>query len=180
MAVRTAGTIAGWLDPAVKVIATLIAVFGVWRFFEERAEAARVAREDRALAYIARFGDPEIVASRTALLDFWRRYPDFAAEVRARSLTPREYVGFVNAAYPVDANRAEVDAALVRLLVFYDELAFCHSAGTCDEAILLGYFCDYATQHARIYAPFHARLAAEIGANDLGRHLDELVRACPD
>lgn len=170
----------GWLDPAVKVIATLIAVFGVWRFFEERAEAARVSREERSLAYIARFGDPEMVAARTALLDFWRRYPDFAAVVRARSLTPREYAGFVNVAYPADAARAEVDAALVRILVFYDEVAFCQSAGTCDETILLGYFCDYATQHARVYEPFHARLATEIGADAVGLHLDELVRTCPD
>ncbi|HSJ97660.1 MAG TPA: hypothetical protein VLC53_11335 [Myxococcota bacterium] len=169
----------GWLDSAVKVIATLIAVFGVWRFFEERADEARVAREERALAYIGRFGAPEMVAARTALLDFWRRYPEFAAEVRTRSLTAREYEGFVNAAYPIDAARADVDAALVRLLVFYDELAFCHRAGTCDETILLGYFCAYATQHALIYAPFHARLAGEIGADDLGRHLDELARACP-
>jgi hypothetical protein len=171
--------IGGWLDPTLKVIATLIAVFGIWRFFEERAQTARVAREERSLAYIARFGEPELVTARTALLDFWRRYPDFAAEVRARTLTPREYEGFVNTAYPVDTARAEVDAALVRLLVFYDEMAFCRRAGTCDETILFGYFCDYATQHARIYASFYARLAAEIGADGMGHHLDELVRACP-
>ncbi|WP_171172966.1 hypothetical protein [Ruegeria sp. HKCCD8929] len=172
--------ITSWLDPTVKVIATIIAIFGVWRFFDERAEEAQAAREDRALSYIARFGGSEMVAAREALLDFWRRYPDFAAEVRARSLTPREYEGFVNAAYPVDPARSEVDAALFRILVFYDELAFCHRAGTCDKAILLGFFCDYATQHNRTYAPFHARLAVEIGANDLGRHLDELADACPD
>jgi hypothetical protein len=168
----------GWFDPTLKVIATLIAIFGVWRFFEERAEAARVAREDRSLAYIARFGASEMVAARVALLDFWRRHPDFSAVVQARSLTPREYEGFVNAAYPVDLGRAEVDAALLRVLVFYDELAFCHRAGTCDDQILMGFFCDYATQHARVYAPFHARLAAEIGSNDLSRHLDELVVLC--
>ena len=171
---------AGWLDPTLKVIVTLIAIFGVWRFFEERAEGARVAREERALSYIARFGGSEMVAARAALLDFWRRYPEFAAEVRARQLTSREYEGFVAAAYPADAARAEVDAALVRLLAFYDELAFCHRAGTCDEAIILDYFCPYATQHARLYAPFHARLAAEIGADGLGQHLDALARACPD
>jgi len=171
---------AGWLDPTLKVIATLIAIFGVWRFFEERAQTARVDREERSLAYIERFGAPDMVKARTALLDFWRRHPNFAAEVRSRSLTPREFEGFVNAAYPVDTGRAEVDAALMRLLAFYDELAYCHRAGTCDDAILLGYFCDYATQHARIYAPFHARLAAEIGAESMDHHLDELAGACPE
>jgi hypothetical protein len=171
--------IVGWLDPTVKIVATAVAVFGVWRFFEERAQTARVDREERSLAYIERFGQPDIVKARTALLDFWRRYPDFAMEARTRTLTPREYEGFVNAAYPVDPARKEVDAALIRLLVFYDELAFCHRAGTCDKTILRGYFCDYATQHARVYAPFHARLATEIGADSLSHHLDELARSCP-
>lgn len=172
--------IAGWLDPTLKLIATLIAIFGVWKFFDERAEGARVAREARSLAYISRFGASEMVAARKSLLDFWRRYPKFAAEVQARSLTQREYEGFVSAAYPADPNRPDVDTALIRLLVFYDELAFCHRAGTCDEPILLGFFCGYATQHARIYAPFYARLAGEIGTNDLDRHLEELTAACPD
>jgi len=172
--------IPGWLDPTLKVIATLIAIFGVWRFFDERAEQARVEREDRSLAYIARFGDPEMVSARQTLLAFWRRYPVIAEQVLARSLTSREYEGFVNAAYPTDPYRAEVDAALIRLLVFYDELAFCHRASTCDEPILLGYFCDYASQHAVTYAPFHARIATEIGSSDLQGHLDELAEACSD
>jgi hypothetical protein len=168
-----------WIDPTVKIIAALVAVFGVWRFFDDRAESARVAREGRSLAYIARFGAPEMVTARTALLEFWRRYPQFAAEVRARALTPREYEGFVQAAYPADPARAQVDAALIRHLVFYEELAFCHRAETCDEAILTGYFCPYAVQHARLYAPFHARLAAEIGAAGLGQHLAAFAEACP-
>ena len=167
-----------WLDPTVKVIATLVAVFGVWRFFDERAEEAQAARQQRSLAYISRFADTEMVAARQALLDFWRRYPEFAAEVRVRSLTPREYEGFVNAAYPADPARGDVDAALYRILVFYDELAFCHRAGICDETILLDFFCDYATQHERIYAPFHARLASEVGTSNLGRHLTELSDTC--
>jgi hypothetical protein len=171
--------IPNWLDVTLKVIATLIAIFGVWSFFAQRAEAVRVAREERALAYIARFGGTDIVAARTALLNFWRRYPTFAAEVRSRALSPREYEGFVAAAYPTDAARTEVDAALMRLLVFYDEIAFCHRAGTCDKPILLGYFCSHATQHARVYAPFYARLAAAVGADGLDRHLDELARTCP-
>ncbi len=75
-----------WLDVALKVIATLIAIFGVWSFFAQRAEAARVAREERALAYIARFGGPDVVAARTALLNFWRRYPTFAAEALRQHL----------------------------------------------------------------------------------------------
>ncbi|WP_207541254.1 hypothetical protein [Sabulicella rubraurantiaca] len=168
-----------WLDVALKVIATLIAIFGVWSFFAQRAEAVRVAREERTLACIARFGGTDIVAARTALLNFWRRYPTFAAEARSRALSPREYEGFVTAAYPNDAARGEVDAALIRLLAFYDEIAFCHRAGTCDRAILLGYFCSYVTQHARVYRPFHALLAAAIGADGLDRHLDELTRSCP-
>ncbi|MCW8088250.1 hypothetical protein [Sabulicella glaciei] len=167
-----------WLDVALKVTATLIAIFGVWSFFAQRAEAVRVAREERALAYIARFGGTDIVVARTALLDFWRRYPTFTAEARTRALSSREYEGFVAAAYPNDAARGEVDAALIRLLVFYDEVAFCHRAGTCDRSILFGYFCPHVTQHARVYRPFHALLGAAVGTDGLDRHLDELARSC--
>ena len=162
----------------LKVATLLIAVFGVWKFFDERATSASSEAKARSLGYIERFADAEMIAARSRLLAFWQDYPKFAQFVRENSITEREYQNFVLATYPRRADRSGIDAALFRLQVFFDEVAFCRESEVCEKEILDGFFCTYATGYARIYGPFYSRLAKDIGSDPLDMKLQALAGVC--
>jgi hypothetical protein len=166
------------IDLALKLTATLVALFGVWKFFADRSAAAVAEERVRSLSYIERFAADDMVEARADLAGFWRSYPEFAAQVREEALTQREYAGFVAAAYPAYGDRTSVDAGLFRMLVFFDEVAYCRDAGLCDVAILDSYFCGHAVRQARVYGPFYERMSAEIGARRMDAGLQVLAAEC--
>jgi hypothetical protein len=166
------------VDLTLKLLATAVAIFGVWKFFADRSAAELADARARSLSYIERFAADEMVEARADLADFWRSYPELAAWVREGQLTEREYVNFVATAYPAYGDRAAVDAALFRILVFFDEVAYCRDAGLCDVAILDSYFCGHAVRQARVYGPFYERMSAEIGARRMDAGLQDLAAHC--
>jgi hypothetical protein len=168
------------IELGLKVLATAIAFFGVWKYFADRNAEALARAQSRSLGYIERFARNDIVEARAELMKFWRKYPEFAAFVRQEAITEREYSNFVAATYPIYPERAEVDKALFRILVFYDEVAYCRTARTCNVEILDAYFCDYVVRHARVYAPFYARISAEIGSAGFDKKMQALAEKCRD
>lgn len=166
------------LDLALKIVATLIALFGVGKYFADRAHARDLAARDRALGYIERFGSAELVATRARLLGFWRDYPEVAAVVGTRGITQREFAMFVEATYPARADRAEIDDALFRMQVFLDEMSYCRASDVCDREILDGFFCNFAQRYAKAYGPFYARLARDIGAAPIDAGLQAFAAEC--
>ena len=166
------------VDLALKLIATLIAVFGIWKYFADRATAEQTAAKNRSLGYIERFAGKALVDARGRLLAFWKDYPEFAAVTNERSITQREYALFVNATYPNRSDRAQIDGALFQMQVFLDEVAYCRGSGVCDAAILDGFFCDYVQRFSTAYAPFYERLSRDIGAAPIDAKLRVLSTTC--
>jgi hypothetical protein len=158
----------GWIDLSLKIVATLIAAFGVWKYFADRTAAADAEAQARALRYIERFGSAEIVAARMTLLEFWRDNPEYLAYVAAGSITRRERDNFVRATYSQHDNRSEIDGALFRMAALFDEIAYCRTAGICGNHILDEFFCGYTSRFADVYAPFFSILSAGMAPMDGG------------
>lgn len=166
----------GWIDLTLKLLATLIAAFGIWKYFAERDAAVTVDAQGRALGYIERFGDSDIIAARATLLDFWRDHPEYLAYIDAYAVTERVRANFVQAVYPQRPDRTEIDAALFRMVALFDEVAYCREAGICDPDILDGFFCVYASRFSEVYAPFFALLSEGMAPIDAG--LRRFAEAC--
>lgn len=166
------------IELSLKVIATFIAAFGVWKYFDDRATSALAARQAQSLGYIQRFGADDLLEARGRLLQYWQDYPDFADFVADNAISPRAYTNFVNATYPNRLDRAEVDRDLFAVQVFFDEVAYCRGSGVCDPAILDAFFCDHVTRYAAIYGPFYTRLSADIGAAPIDANLQWLASTC--
>ena len=164
------------LELALKIVATFIAVFGIWKYFADREATVSAEAKSRALGYIERFGGEDMIAARSVLADYWRDYPEFTTFIDQNPLSERAFVNFVTSTYPQRSDKAAIDGALFRMRVFFDEIAFCREAGICDKPILDGFFCDYAMQHARIYGPFYRLLSVGMEQTDL--QLQRLARAC--
>ncbi|WP_139836571.1 hypothetical protein, partial [Roseovarius aestuarii] len=129
------------IELSLKIIATLIAIFGVWKYFADRHDERLVAAQNRSLGYIERFGGSDLVAARGRLLAFWQDYPELVAATKGGSLTEDGYALAVDAVYAAHENRKHVDDALFRMQVFLDEMSFCRSSAACDGDILDGFFC---------------------------------------
>jgi hypothetical protein len=166
------------IDLALKLVATAIACFGVWKYFADRDAQAYAEAKDRSLGYIARFADADILQARETLMGFWRRQPDFVAHAMSGQISGPAYERFVAATFGTDRDRAEESQALFRTLVLYDEMAFCRSAGICDAGILDEYFCRYAVRHAQVYGPFYEIMAGETGTSNMDQKLQEFATAC--
>ena len=168
------------IDLGLKLVATAIACFGVWKFFADRSAQAYAEAKDRSLGYISRFADQDIVGARGVLMDFWRAHPDFVSHAMSGKISRPAYERFVGATFGATgaAERAETTEALFRILVFYDEVAFCRQGGICDAEILDAYFCRYVVRQAQVYGPFYAIMSTEIGTAGIDEQLQKFAALC--
>ena len=160
----------------LKITATCIALFGVWKYFADRKAATETGQKARSLGYIQRFGAPDIVGARTELLTFWQGYPEFAAFVGEKPITGRAFRNFVTATYPTHDRRSEIDRALFGMVLLFDEVAYCQNSGICDAGIVDGFFCPYVARYAQVYGPFYQTLSTDIAAAPIDRQLQEFAR----
>jgi hypothetical protein len=165
------------IDLGLKIVATAIPCFEVWKFFADRNAQSYAEAKDRSLGYIARFADAEILDARETLMDYWRQHPEFVSHVMTGAISEPAYDRFVAATFGAGPDRAETTEALFRTLVLYDEMAFCRAGGICDAGILDGYFCRYVVRHAQVYGPFYAIMSEETGTSGIDQQLQEFAEA---
>jgi hypothetical protein len=120
------------IDLGLKIVATAIACFEVWKFFADRNAQSYAEAKDRSLGYIARFADAEILDARETLMAYWRQHPEFVSHVMTGAISEPAYDRFVAGTFGAGPDRAETTEALFRTLVLYDEMAFCRAGGICD------------------------------------------------
>ena len=168
----------GRIELSLKIIGTLIAIFGIWKYFADRHDERVVAAQNRSLGYIERFGGSGLVAARGRLLTFWQDYPELVAATKEGKLTEDGYAAAIDKVYAAHENRKHVDDALFRMQVFLDEMSFCRSSAACDPVILDGFFCEYTQRFSRAYAPFYARLSRDIGAKPIDAGVQALAEDC--
>ncbi|WP_341213399.1 hypothetical protein [uncultured Limimaricola sp.] len=166
------------LEISVKLAATLIAAFGVVAFFLDRSHARTTSEKNMSLSFIEKFASSDVIQARGRLLTYWQNYPEFVDYSRENSLSSREYTNFVRATYPARDDRGEVDKALFRMQVFFDELSYCYYSGICDNNIIDEYFCDYAVNFSNVYGAFYGLLAEEIGSKPLDQKVGLFSSHC--
>ena len=166
------------LEISLKVVATAIAVFGVFTYFLDQSQTRAASEKSRSLAFVEKFASVDVVEARSRLLAYWREYPEFVSYSRANRLSSREYANFVRATYPAHDDRVDVDEALFRMQVFFDELSYCHFSGICDKGIIESYFCEYTIKFSNVYGTFYRLLAEEIGSKPLDQEVDRLSAHC--
>ncbi|MCV3272037.1 hypothetical protein [Roseobacter sinensis] len=165
-------------DVCLGVIGVLIACFGLWRYFDERAQDNAAAAQERALALIEEHGGPAMIEGQTHMHAYWSSHPAFVAHIRTHALTTGEYAAFVGATFPVSEYQAEVRAFLMQTASIFERAQFCDTAGLCDRALLHAYFCPIAATTQRVYGPFFDHLNQEIGATNIGAGVAQYVESC--
>ena len=169
------------IDLGLKIVATAVACFGVWKFFADRSAYAYAEAKDRSLGYISRFADQDIVGARATLMDFWHGHPDFVSHSMTGAISKPAYDRFVAATFGAtrSPDRAETAEALFRILVFYDEVSFAARADL-RRRDLDAYFCSYVVRHALVYGPFYAIMSAETGTSGIDEQLQAFAESCRD
>lgn len=166
------------IDLTLKIVATLIAIFGVWKYFAEKDAAATAAAKARSIGFIERYASSDMRGAREALFSFWLAQESFVDHIRSNAITQREYGNFVRFSFPRYGDRKAMQSALFSLANLYDQVFHCRAAGICDSAILDEYFCPIAAQQQRIYGPFYEILRAGVASTDFGLSLQRYRDSC--
>ena len=81
---------------SLKIAATLVAIFGVWKYFEDRSEGARNAARAESLGIVRDYSSSSALAARASLVEFWRSQPEFTRFIaNADTISSNEYNNFV-------------------------------------------------------------------------------------
>jgi len=86
----------GPIELSLKIAATLVAIFGVWKYFEDRSEGARNAARAESLGIVRDYSSSSALAARASLVEFWRSQPEFTRFIaNADTISSNEYNNFV-------------------------------------------------------------------------------------
>lgn len=151
----------------IKIIGLIIAGFGVWKYFDERAVEKETLSYERSLTYISRFNDKQFVTARQTLLGFWQQYPSVGEAIRENKITPNSYPMVITRIYGSSLNRNDIDGALFTMAAFFHEISHCRESSICNQEILDEFFCDYSKRFSMAYAPFYKIISDEIGSKRL-------------
>jgi hypothetical protein len=167
------------IDLSLKVFAALVAAFGVWKYFEDRSEAARLTARAESLKVVRDFSSEAMLEARKALVQFWRSQPDFARYVAgADSMSANEYAMFVRRAVPAYAKFDAIEVALFQLNDYFDAAYHCRASEVCDAALLNDFLCTKAPVLFDVYGPFFQILNRQIASQDFGESLRAHVDLC--
>ncbi len=166
------------IELALKIIAILIAAFGIWQYFAEKEGAQAAAAKERSIAYIEGFASPDMGSAREVLFSFWLSQESFVRHIQSNAITERSYVKFIHFAFSHYDDRNEMLSALFLLANMYDQIFYCREAGICDTIILDDYFCPIATKQLAVYGPFYKILSGSVGSTDFGSGLKKYAGSC--
>ena len=164
----------------LKIVATLIALFGVGKYFADRAAAVEGERRAKSLGYIEAYAGPEMVKTRDILFQFWKRNEEYLAHIEARGTTTRAYAQFARVALEEDRKTDDLQGALFRLANFYDQVWHCRHGDLCNHDMLDDYFCGRVNLQAVAYGPFLDVLGRRSGFDSFGSSLEHLNTSCSE
>lgn len=166
------------LDGIAKVVGLVVAIFGIGKFFSDRAESAAAATRARSIGYVESYAAPTLLDARQKLYAFWATEPGLVSALGSGALSERQYAAMLQAAVFRPGKDTAVREPLLILDSFYGQLSFCRKSGLCDTAILDSYFCEVSRRNAMAYRPFYDRLAEVTGDSSIGRELQSFAAAC--
>jgi hypothetical protein len=165
------------IDLTLKLVAAAIAVFGVARFFIDRAHERELAARGEALAMIERYGG-EMRESREPLFDFWLARPEVVAHLEGNAISPRAYASFLVTAFDGDPQSRALYGAVYSLSTFFDQAYFCYDSAVCDAEMMRRYFCPIAGSLDRLYGPVLGAIRERSGYDAFGAGLEGFAGAC--
>ncbi|WP_299772516.1 hypothetical protein [uncultured Tateyamaria sp.] len=166
------------IELALKILAAAIAVFGVWKFFSDRALAVEAERRATALSYIEAYGSAEMIETRNVLFNFWKENDTFVDYMRAELVSERTYALFASVTIDEHPDTEAFQTAIYRLVNFYEQVWHCRTADLCDPSMLDEYFCDRVTLQAAAYQPFLDELGSRSGYESFGSSLGDFRVSC--
>jgi hypothetical protein len=166
------------IELGLKIVTVAVAIFGVLKYFSDRASTAEAERNARSLAYLEAYASPEMVGARQVLFDFWGENRDFVSHMRSEGIDARGYALFAQVSLNEYGGAKELQAALFKLANHYDQIWHCRTAGLCAPEVLDSYFCERAVLQSAAYAPFLADLGRASGYETLGEGLVNYGAIC--
>jgi hypothetical protein len=166
------------IELALKLVAAAIAIFGVARFFVDRAHERELAARGEALTMIERYGGAELRESREPLFDFWLARPEVVAHLEGNAISPRAYRSFLVMAFDSDQQSRALYSGVYTLSSFFDQAFFCFDSEVCDAEMMRRYFCPIAGSLDRLYGPVLGEIRERSGYDAFGSGIEGFARAC--
>jgi hypothetical protein len=166
------------VDTALKIVAALVALFGVWKFFSDQSTAETLRQRAASVEYVEKFGDANHAGAKEELFKFWVSQTTFTAHAADNGLSEREYRNFVQLVVPEYERSEELRKALIAISSYFDQAIFCREASLCDGLILDEFLCETAKTWDVAYQPFFESLNRGIASKELGRGLHRMAEQC--
>jgi hypothetical protein len=166
------------IEIIVKVVGTLVALFGIWEFFRGQEVNRAKDAQEKSIGYIERYASPEMLASREALFEFWLSQQPFIEHIESNPITERAYDNFVHFTFPRYTKRAKLQSALFSMANLYDQIFYCRKTGICDAVILDDHFCSVVMKQEHVYRPFFEIMGGSVGSTDFASGLKRYAELC--
>ncbi|WP_143071580.1 hypothetical protein [Tranquillimonas rosea] len=165
------------IDIGLKVLATVIAMFGVVKYFHALGVAEDLARKGESRAVIAAYSSENMQVARTALVHFWVGQPSFLGmEDVANGASGRAYFALAR------KKLANGDEALWQSLFtvssYFDDAWFCRSSTLCDQEILDEFVCSKSLAINKTYREFFNAMNVQLRASSFGKSLAKYSGVC--
>jgi hypothetical protein len=138
------------IGPAAQIVTVIVAIFGVYRYFDEVDARARSQRSAASLELIRDYRGDGLRDARIFVFNFWeqakRSFP-------VRKMSPDDRDKLVLALVNSSDKRDQYLATIVTIASFFDEVAFCGRENVCDRAISRDYFCPEFDEFMQTSAP---------------------------
>lgn len=169
------------LDTVLKVIATIIAVFGVWQYFADNHRSRITETKKEALSLVSEWSSPNLIRNREALANYWESQPAFSQYIRnTDAITENEYTNFIYRTVPQHPDFIVISNALFQINDYFDRAYCCRKAKICDAEILDQFLCERSLVLNRVYGPFMDLKNLRIGSVSYGSSLEAYFASCND
>jgi hypothetical protein len=152
-------------------------IFGIPLFFIEHHRQVERDKAAATLEFVKRYQDNQLVTQRFALLSPWMKY-NLQAFMMAKPspLAVEDMVlKMVDASAESNSNQRDMREAIFSIVDFYETLQLCIDAGSCDRALAVSYFGQYAHQFFCLYKPYILKLRSQQRMLDYGNRLERLA-----
>jgi hypothetical protein len=166
------------IEMAIKVVGLFAAIFGVYKYFDDIAEARSLAARQAALAYVVTYNGPELKNHGQTLFKFWVRNSDAVVFMQKNGMSNADYRSFLLTAFEHADHPEQLLDAVYALSTFYDQVELCRSARVCESTVVQTHFCKNAREFFRKYQPIFAQLAVLSAVPDFGGGARALGQSC--
>lgn len=166
------------IELGLKVIATLIALFGVGKYFFDLSLDRQLSAKAAALERINRLSAGDVDAARNILFQFWLENAQVVTLLREQSVTERAYTNFIITAFDGAENRLDLIQSIYSLSQHYDDVFFCLDSSLCDSGMMLEYYCPRVSVTYRAYGPIIQTLRDQSGYSSFGAGIQALSELC--